>query len=93
MGNKFNAGTLCMTRGVNDRVVDDVRFAEFVESSLVKHLRGDWGDLCEEDKSENEHSLIDGGRLFSSYGSYKDKIWIITEADGSVTTVLFPDEY
>lgn len=93
MGSKFNAGTLCMTKGVNDRVADDVRFAEFVESSLVKHLRGDWGDLCEDDKLENEHALDDGGRLFSAYGSDPDKIWIITEADGSATTVLLPDEY
>jgi hypothetical protein len=93
MGSKFKAGTLCMTRGVNERVADDVRFAEFVESSLVKHLRGDWGDLCEDDKLENEHALIDGGRLFSAYGSDLDKIWIITEADGSATTVLLPDEY
>lgn len=93
MERKFNAGSLLMTRGINDKVAHDVKFAEFVESSLVKHLRGDWGDLCEEDKSENEHALIDGGRLFSAYDSDLAKIWIITEADGSATTVLLPDEY
>lgn len=93
MERKFNAGSLFMTRGINDRVADDVMFAEFVESSLAKHLSADWGNLCEEDRSENEQALIDGGRLFSVYDSEFAKIWIITEADGSATTVLLPDEY
>lgn len=93
MGNKFTAGALFMTRGINDRGAQDVKFAEFVESSLTKHLSCDWGDLCEVDRLENEKALIDGGRLFSVYGSGFDKIWIITEADGSATTVLLPDEY
>lgn len=61
---------------------------------LSRHLRGDWGDLCEDDKIENELSLKEGFRLMSSYPvSDKEKLWIITEAGGSTTTLLLPSEY
>lgn len=61
---------------------------------LSRHLRGDWGDLCEEDKAENELSLKSGYRLMSSYPiTDTEKLWIITEADRSVTTLLLPEEY
>ena len=61
---------------------------------LSRHVRGDWGDLPEEDKAENELSLEKGFRLLSSYRTNaNDKIWIITEADRSHTTLLLPDEY
>ena len=61
---------------------------------LSRHLRGDWGDLCEDDKIENELSLRQGFRLMSSYVvNDKEKLWIITEADRSTTTLLLPSEY
>jgi hypothetical protein len=61
---------------------------------LSRHLRGDWGDLCQEDKAENELSLEHGFRLLSSYPiTDTDNLWIITEADRSVTTLLLPAEY
>jgi hypothetical protein len=61
---------------------------------LSRHLRGDWGDLCQEDKAENELSLKHGFRLMSSYPvSETEKLWVITEADRSVTTLLLPEEY
>ena len=61
---------------------------------LSRHLRGDWGDLCPEDKAENELSLKHGLRLLSSYPvTETDTLWIITEADRSVTTLLLPSEY
>jgi hypothetical protein len=61
---------------------------------LSRHLRGDWGDLCQEDKTENELSLKHGFRIMSSYEvSDTEKLWIITEADRSVTTLLLPSEY
>ena len=53
---------------------------------LSRHLRGDWGDLDKEDKTENELSLKHGFRLLSSYQVNKtEKLWVITEADRSVT--------
>ena len=61
---------------------------------LRRHWRGDWGDLDEEDKAENEYSLSRELRLLSAY-TLQDgtRIWIITEADRSVTTILLPEEY
>lgn len=61
---------------------------------LVRHLRGDWGDLCPEDKAENELSLKRGYRLMSSYKIKEtETLWIITEADRSATTMLVPNDY
>lgn len=61
---------------------------------LSRHLRGDWGDVCPEDRTENELSLKHGFRLLSSYPvTNTEKLWIITEADRSITTLLLPEEY
>jgi hypothetical protein len=61
---------------------------------LSRHFRGDWGDLCQDDKAENELSLQYGFRLMSSYEvTDTEKLWIITEADRSVTTLLLAAEY
>jgi hypothetical protein len=61
---------------------------------LSRHFRGDWGDLCQEDKTENELSLKYGFRIISSYQvSENEKLWVISEADRSVTTLLLPAEY
>lgn len=59
-----------------------------------RHQVGDWGDLDHEDREENERSLKIGCRLLSAY-HLRDgtKIWIITEADRSATTLLLPSEY
>ena len=90
----FEMGELYLTAGVNNRVEEEARFKIFVTDCIKKHLRGEWGDLGKEDIKENELSLKEGFRVLSSY-KYKDdiKVWIITEADRSSTTVLFPDEY
>ena len=61
---------------------------------LFRHQTGDWGDLSEEDKAENEYSVDKRLRIFSAYIlSTGVKIWVITEADRSVTTILLPSEY
>jgi hypothetical protein len=62
---------------------------------LSRHVHGDWGkDLSEEDRRENQFSLERGFRILSSYCTNTgDKLWIITESDRSVTTLLSPDEY
>jgi hypothetical protein len=60
---------------------------------LSRHLRGDWGDLCPDDKTENELSLKYAFRLMSSYRvTDTERLWIVTEADRSVTTLLLPAE-
>ncbi len=90
---KFSLGKIFSSARVNEMMIRDPSFMRFVNSSLARHAEGDWGDLCEEDKKENELSLREGFRLFSAYKNDEHKIWIITEADRSVTTVLFPEEY
>jgi hypothetical protein len=61
---------------------------------LDRHAEGDWGDVPEEDKQENELSVEHGFRILSAYTtSAGEKIWIITEADRSSTTILLPSEY
>jgi hypothetical protein len=62
-------------------------------SFISLHVRGDWGDLEEEDKTRNQEALTEGSRIFSAYNVGDGKVWIITEADRSSTTVLLPEEY
>src|SRR5678809_485853 len=58
---------------------------------LRRHMSGDWGELSDEDVRENEFSLKEGLRLLSAYQTGKgQKLWIITEADRSATTILLP---
>ena len=65
-----------------------------VYASLARHLRGDWGDVDEEDRQTNDQALTHGARLLSVYHAANGtKFWIITEADRSVTTILLPDDY
>ena len=88
-------GKLYLTAGVNNLVADDKSFAKFISKSLARHMVGDWGDLCDEDKEMNDSALKNNDdRLFSKY-IYNDEfsIYIITEWDRSATTILFPDEY
>jgi hypothetical protein len=65
-----------------------------VERALTRHVAGDWGNLCDEDRRENERALQERHRLFSAYqADGGSKFWIITEADRSVTTILLPLDY
>jgi hypothetical protein len=67
------------------------------ESAAVffrRHAAGDWGDVCADDKQLNDDAVAAGERILSSYLTKKgEKIWIITEADRSVSTLLLPDDY
>ena len=61
---------------------------------LDRHARGDWGTVCGEDAEANDNALVDGERLLSAYvTSLGVRLWVITEADRSATTVLRPEEY
>ena len=60
---------------------------------LRRHVSGDWGELCAEDKAENALSVQQGFRILSRYTVAGETVWIETEADRSVTTALFPSEY
>lgn len=88
---RFKAGQVVMTQGIDDLIQRGV----FNPGPyLQRHLNGDWGDLCDEDRRTNDAALMHGDRLFSSYQVTPAlKIWIITEWNRSVTTLLLPDEY
>lgn len=60
---------------------------------LARHQQGDWGDIDQGDAAMNDHAVDNGERLFSSYPLGNDHIWIITERDRSVTTILLPEDY
>jgi len=88
---KFSLGRIVATPGALEAVQQANQDPfEFIQ----RHQSGDWGELCGEDKRENEFSLKNGFRLLSAYRTLHDvKVWIITEADRSVTTLLLPHEY
>lgn len=92
---RFETGKVVSTRGVHDKFNSDYEFLQFVNASFVRFQSGDWGEMCDEDKEQNEQALIDRERLMGSYENKERgwKIWIITEANRSVTTILFPSEY
>lgn len=60
---------------------------------LVRHQCGDWGELDAEDRAANDRAVIDGTRILSAYVIGNEKIYVITEADRSSTTVLLASEY
>jgi hypothetical protein len=94
---KFTLGREVMTRGVSEWInydgdLNEDRYRAVVEC-MKRHATGDWGDVPPEDKEMNDFGVDHGNRLLSSYTVEGVTIWIITEADRSSTTVLFPDEY
>jgi len=61
---------------------------------IARHHCGDWGDeMCDEDRELNDAAVKDGSRLLSAYTVSNEKIWVITEADRSSTTLLLPSDY
>jgi len=60
---------------------------------LARHARGDWGIVCAEDARSNDDAVKYGERVLSAYEVGGDKVWVITERDRSVTTILLPDDY
>jgi hypothetical protein len=67
---------------------------EFFAICLNRHFSGDWGDLEQEDKDANDEALKNGSRIFSAFeDSMGERLWVITEADRSATTLLLPEDY
>jgi hypothetical protein len=64
-----------------------------LSACLTRHVSGDWGEVCREDSVTNDEALVYGNRILSAYTVAGVKLWIITEADRSVTTVLLPEDY
>ena len=90
----MNLGKMMMTRGISEGIADDLKFAKEATKALVRYKNGDWGDMCDEDKQMNDEAVKHGNdRIFAAYNTSQGKIYIITEWDRSVTTILFADEY
>ena len=90
---RVRLGQLVMTRGINDRVATSAAFAAGVLDALRRHGAGDWGEVCSEDALLNDQALRYGERLLSAYTIAGERVWSITEADRSATTILYPVEY
>ena len=88
----FELGLLVITNGINDKL-ENVSFSKELKVALHRFTCGDWGEMDPEDIDANNEALQNGERLFAAYRTSEGKIWIITEADRSATTILFPDEY
>ena len=95
----FETGQTVATRGVVAEMDINDDFKKHVAECMAKHIRGEWGDLDASDAKQNDDAVKNkDARIFSAYApNYQQtglkKIWIITEWDRSVTTILFPDEY
>jgi hypothetical protein len=88
---KFDLGQKVATPGALKALEESGQSASVF---FDRHVQGDWGEVCDEDKELNDQALIDGSRLLSAYRSLKGvKLWVITEAGGSSTCILLPSEY
>ncbi len=88
---RFPHGRCVATRAAIDATIES---GEDLCSFVRRHHGGDWGEICDEDAQANEDAPTDGSRLLSAYFTKNNtKLYVITEADRSVTTVLLADEY
>jgi hypothetical protein len=87
----FSTGQIVITQGARAALHNDL---DLISLLLVRHTTGDGGDLCAEDKESNTIAIKHGHRILSVYDlPFANTVWIITEADRSVTTLLLPSEY
>ena len=87
----FPLGQTVATTGALDALAEAGQTAE---QFLHRHQMGDWGELVEADRKENDFSVQEGLRILSAYRLATGvKIWVITEWNRSATTILLPEEY
>ena len=90
--NKFELGQVVCTANFQDRLGES--WQKTASVVLGRHSSGDWGDLSEEDKQSNNLAVKGEDRILSSYNTDSgEKVWVITEWDRSVTTILLPEDY
>ena len=93
---KFPLGQVLATPGALEALK---KSGQSPASFIERHVSGDWGEVCPDDKALNDESLIDGSRILSAYKTSKnERLWIITEAADDeghrcCTTILMPSEY
>lgn len=89
---RFPLGRLVATPAA----IEALETPEALLALVRRHASGDWGDVCDEDADANNEALRLGNRVLSAYnmvGASEWSVWVITEADRSVTTVLLPSDY
>ncbi len=84
---------LYMTKGVMELTETNGKFAKQVAKAVERFKWLDWGDLCEADKNANDRAVTARERIVARYNLEPRAIYIISEADRSATTILFPEEY
>lgn len=93
----FDLGQIVATPGALAATTEEQR-----RYYLARHSIGDWGHVCREESVANDEAVKSGGGMLSAYpidvakpceGFGENTLWIITEDDRSVTTLLLPDEY
>ena len=90
----FKIGRLVVTCGIDAKMRENADFANDVYLACDKYGACDWGDTCAEDAAMNDNAVMSGNeRILAVYNTCEGEIWIITEWDRSVTTILFPYEY
>ncbi len=88
---KFSHGQVVSTPAALDAIEQSGQTPEFF---LDRHVKGDWGCVCTDDQQANDDALVHGTRILSAYKTLKGvRLWIVTEADRSATTILLPEEY
>lgn len=88
---KFSLGQVVATPGALEAMTESGQTADFF---LNRHVSGDWGIVDAEDCQANDQALVEGTRLLSAYSTLKGvKLWVLTEHDRSVTTILLPSDY
>ena len=90
----MKTGQKVMTRGISNKIAENEQFAKQVTYFFGRFLQKDWGDVSEDDAEMNNINAESGiGSLMGAYNTCEGRIWIMTEHDRSVTTIMFPEEY
>jgi hypothetical protein len=88
---RFFLGRLFLTPGAIEALAES---NQSPQDFISRHVRLEQGKLCEEDHRENLFSVDKSLRIFSAFKTTRgEKLWVITEADRSATTILLPSEY
>lgn len=100
MAKAFEIGRVVATHNVWELMETNAEFKAFVSICLSRYISYDWGDTCEEDWKSNDLAARDGERVIAVYmipdeieDTFEDQLWIITEYDRSITTLLFQSDY
>ena len=88
---RFALGQLVATPGALAALTEA---GQSPQAFIARHVGGDWGECCDEDRLANDQALLHDERLLSVYRTAMNvKLWIITEADRSSTCILLPEDY